>query len=51
MGLEQNRGFDPPLLDEMDLDKVNKTIERLSEMINVLLSKQRDIDNRLKDLE
>jgi len=39
----QREGFDPPLLKEFDIENINESINKMSEMINLLLTEVRKL--------
>ena len=48
---KREEGFDPPVVRDLTIENVNEAINRLSEMINLLLTKQRKTSKIVEDYD
>jgi len=48
---KKEEGFDAPVIKDLDVDNVNVAINRMSEMINLLLTKLRKVTKIVEDYD
>jgi len=48
---KKEEGFDAPIIKDLDVDNVNVAINRMSEMINLLLTKLRKVTKIVEDYD